>query len=164
VAERGYAYPPRSNDGGTNEWYTPPHLFRDLGLDFDLDPCAPAGGLPWIPAKRFYSVEDDGLTLPWEGRVWMNPPYGRNEIAPWIDRFIAHGNGIALVFSRTDTAWWQYLVRSVDAVSFIAGRLKFVGDSKAGHNSPVPSMLAAFGPECVSAIRRCGLSLSPGGS
>lgn len=161
-AVKGYAYPPRSNDGATNEWYTPPEIFTALGLSFDLDPCAPDGGVPWIPAAKFYSAADDGLTMPWEGRVWMNPPYGRNEIAPWIDRFIDHANGIALVFSRTDTAWWQRLAASADAVTFVPRRIRFVPGGEyggKGHNAVAPSTLAAFGSECAAAIRKCGLSV-----
>lgn len=46
----------------TVEWYTPRYIFDALGLYFDLDPCAPKGGVPWIPAFRSYSIEDDGLS------------------------------------------------------------------------------------------------------
>jgi hypothetical protein len=44
------------------DWYTPEWIFKALGLEFDLDPCSPSGGVPWIPAKRFYTIEDDGLS------------------------------------------------------------------------------------------------------
>ncbi len=90
----------RGYEGRTVEWYTPPGIFEALGLKFDLDPCAPACGLPWIPAARFYSLPDDGLVKPWEGRVWVNPPYGPHA-AKWMRRLAAHGDGIALVFART---------------------------------------------------------------
>jgi hypothetical protein len=54
------------------EWFTPPHIFAKLLLTFDLDPCAPAGGVPWIPARRHFSIEDDGLAQEWHGRVWLS--------------------------------------------------------------------------------------------
>jgi hypothetical protein len=62
--------------GATVEWYTPPEVFERLGLTFDLDPCAPAIGAEWIPAAKRYAIEagDNGLWLPWIGRVWLNPP------------------------------------------------------------------------------------------
>jgi hypothetical protein len=111
--------------GASDEWYTPPSLFDVLGLEFDLDPCAPAGGLPWIPARRFYSLDDDGLSQPWEGRVWLNPPYGARTAA-WVRRLAAHGHGIALVFARTDTTWFHDVAPTAHAITFLAGRLNFV--------------------------------------
>ena len=59
------------------DWYTPPHIFDGLGV-FDLDPCQPIGGVKWIPALQYYTLEDDGLTSDWYGRVWLNPPYGKH--------------------------------------------------------------------------------------
>src|SRR2546423_1714623 len=81
------------------EWYTPPWLFGALGLTFDLDPCSPVEG-PVTPAKRHLTRLDDGLVAPWEGRVWLNPPYGA-ELPKWIGRLADHGDGVALVLSRT---------------------------------------------------------------
>lgn len=96
----------RLREGASAEWWTPPHVFDALGLGYDLDPCAPRGGVPWIPATGHYSVEDDGLGQRWEGRVWLNPPYGR-ETPQWVDRLISHGDGVALVFARVDAKWAQ---------------------------------------------------------
>lgn len=143
------------------EWYTPPHVFDALGLDFDLDPCAPEGGVPWIPALRSCSLADDGLSQPWEGRVWLNPPYG-NAAPRWVGRLIEHGDGIALVFARTDPAWGQYALRCADAVCFIAGRLRFrsgLERNGPGHNAPASSMLLAYGRECADAVTHCGLGV-----
>jgi len=44
---------------GSDEVYTPSLFFERLGISFDLDVCAPKGGLPWIPATDHYSIEDD---------------------------------------------------------------------------------------------------------
>ena len=30
----------------------------------------------------------DGLQLPWHGRVWMNPPYSKDLLAPFVDKLI----------------------------------------------------------------------------
>src|SRR4051812_22584031 len=88
--------------GETVEWYTPPWVFEAIGLRFDLDPASPPGGLPWVPAEHHYSDQDDGLAQPWYGRVWLNPPYGPG-IGQWMSKLADHGNGIALVFNRSDT-------------------------------------------------------------
>ena len=94
--------------GESSEWYTPPHVFDALGCRFDMDVAAPADrSHVHVPADRFLSK--DGLTEPWDGFVWMNPPFGgRNGIAPWLERFIAHGDGVALTPDRTSAPWfWQ---------------------------------------------------------
>ena len=77
-------------------WLTPPHILKALG-EFDLDPCASLDR-PWDTARNHYTVEDNGLVQPWEGRVWLNPPYGAG-MDLWLNRLANHpGGGIALVF------------------------------------------------------------------
>lgn len=145
--------------GASSEWYTPPHVFDALGLQFDLDPCAPRGGVSWIPAEKHYCLGDDGLSRRWFGSVWCNPPYGR-ETAAWVERLVDHGNGVALVFARVDTAWGQRALHAASAVCLIAGRLSFVdghGGPRKGHNAAAPSMLLGFGAICARAVRECGL-------
>jgi len=66
-----------------DEWLTPPHILKALG-EFDLDPCAPVVR-PWPMAKTHYTKVDDGLQKQWFGRVWCNPPYGR-EIGAWVKK------------------------------------------------------------------------------
>ena len=132
--------------GRSVEWYTPPAVFDALGLEFALDPASPPGGLPWVPASRFYSASDDGLSQSWNGRVWLNPPYGPG-IDNWLDRLAEHGNGLALVFARTDTRWFQRAIQSAAAVCFIKGRIAFVSGQQ-GHSAnpaPAPSVLLAYG-------------------
>lgn len=151
--------------GATDEWYTPPAVFDALSIDFALDPCAPLGGLPWIPSRRFYSIEDDGLNQPWEGRVWLNPPYGQ-QTSTWMRRLAAHGDGIGLAFARTDTAWFHAIAPTASVICFIEGRLTFVpsnpknvAEGRTG-NAGAPSMLIAYGDECGEAVARSGLGMT----
>lgn len=147
---------------GTPEWYTPPEVFAALGLRFDLDPCAPP--LPvaaWIPATRRISLPADGLAEPWDGRVWLNPPYA-TQTGRWVGKLAEHGHGISLTFTRTDTPWWQAAVDRASLVCFIAGRVEFVpGDPafRRRSRSGAPSCLIAFGDDCAEAIRRSGLGV-----
>jgi hypothetical protein len=138
-----------------DEWLTPPEIIRSLG-HFDLDPCAPASGRrPWETARRHYSVEDDGLSQPWHGRVWCNPPYGL-EAARWLARLADHGDGIALIFARTETAmFFEHVWQKADAVLFIRGRLHFhhVSGARAAANSGAPSVLVAYGNRNVHALK-----------
>ncbi|WP_081685720.1 DNA N-6-adenine-methyltransferase [Candidatus Solirubrobacter pratensis] len=149
------------NEGATNEWYTPPHVFEALGVEFSLDPCSPPEGVPWIPVKTWMSEADDGLSQRWFGRVWMNPPYGR-VTGKWMHKLRDHGNGIALVFARTDVKWWHETVRDADAVCLVAGRLTFVpGDGqKAPGNSGAPSALVAYGADNAEAVAQSGLGMT----
>lgn len=147
---------------GTAEWYTPPELFAALGLRFDLDPCAPVFPLAsWLPVDRRYSLPVDGLAQPWEGRVWLNPPYAA-ETARWVGKLAEHRHGISLTFARTDTPWWQAAVDRADLVCFAEGRVEFVpGDPafRRRSRSGAPSCLIAFGRDCAEAVRASGLGV-----
>lgn len=148
-------------DGGSDEWYTPPHIFDALGLTFDVDVSAPRDGVPWVPARRWFSRDDDGLSQDWDGRVWMNPPYGRN-IGAWLARMADHAHGIALVFARTDTDWWHEHATTADLACFIRGRLTFLrwdGQRRreGGGNSGAPSVLLAWGGDCADAVAASAL-------
>lgn len=136
------------------EWYTPPSIFKTIDLEFDIDVCSPKGGLPWIPAKRTFCLEDDGLSQPWTGNIWCNPPYGK-ETSKWLKKLSLHGKGIALVFSRTDCKWFHDYVVKADAVMFLKGRIKFVDGNglTGGNGAGCGSILVAWGAENVKALR-----------
>lgn len=136
------------------EWYTPPWVFNELGMTFNLDPCHPSKRLPWVPAERTIDRFENGLLQPWYGRVWLNPPYGK-ETGDWMRRLAAHGNGIALVFSRTDCAWFHESVCMADAALFLQGRIAFVDGRGTGNSGAgAGSVMAAWGAECVDALKK----------
>ena len=140
--------------GATVEWYTPPSLFVALGLDFDLDPAAPVRPPTWIPALNWYST--DGQHKPWQGRVWLNPPYGR-DLPAFVDRMIEHRDGLMLTAARTETRWWQRAAASADAVCFLRDRLHHIRADGHQARSSFGSTLFAFGPDCVAALRTANL-------
>lgn len=140
-----------SNTENKDEWLTPPRIIKALGV-FDLDPCAPITP-PWETALKHYNVNDDGLKQPWEGRVWCNPPYGR-ETFKWIDKLATHGNGIALIFARTETiGFHDHIWNRADAIFFFKGRLKFFHvNGVEGGTANAPSCLIAYGRENVKSL------------
>lgn len=148
-------------NGGHDEWLTPPEILAKLGR-FDLDPCAPAlDRRPWSTADRHFTAEDDGLSLQWNGRVWMNPPFGR-EAVKWLRKMAQHGNGIALIPARTETAmFYECVWGRADAVLFIQGRPHFhyIDGSRAPFNSGAPIALIAYGQHNVDALRQSGLGI-----
>jgi hypothetical protein len=114
--------------------------------DFDLDPCAAPNPRPWPTALQHIALPDDGLLLPWKGRVWLNPPYGA-DIALWMRRMAAHRIGTALTFARTETEWWKLYVWPIAiALLFIYGRLNFCypDGSMSPYNAGGPSVLIAY--------------------
>lgn len=112
-----------TNTTNNDEWLTPPSIIKALG-PFDLDPCSPVNR-PWDTAMRHYTKEQDGLVQPWEGRVWLNPPYGRWTFK-WLEKLADHGSGIALTFARTETKGFHAQVwNRAEAVFFFKGRLRF---------------------------------------
>ena len=144
-------------NGGHDEWLTPPEIVRVLG-PFDLDPCAPITR-PWATAATHYTREDDGLSKPWHGRVWLNPPFGR-EAVKWMRMLCAHGNGIALVPARTETAMFYECVWDVaQAVLFMKGRPHFhyVDGRRAAANSGAPICLIAYGEDNAESLHASGL-------
>lgn len=142
---------------GKEEWLTPPHILRALG-QFDTDPCAPANP-PWRTATTMWTIFDDGLKKDWQGRVWLNPPYG-TQMVKWIIRLADHGRGTALLFARTDTfAFFEAVWARATAILFLRGRLFFyhVNGKAADHNSGAPSVLVAYGEDDATKLTKSGL-------
>lgn len=140
-----------------DEWLTPPEILCVLG-EFDLDPCAPSIR-PWNTAKTHYTKQDSGLSLPWAGRIWCNPPFGR-EAVWWLRKLMDHGNGIALIPARTETAmFYECVWGKADAVTFIKGRPHFhyVSGERAAFNSGAPICLVAYGQDNVTTLLKSKL-------
>ena len=139
------------------DWWTPPEIFAELNLEFDIDVAAPKGGVDWLPSKKFYTKEDDGLSKKWEGRVWMNPPYGKYTQL-WLEKFIDHGNGIALVFNRTDTRWFHNYVTKSDAILFGLDRIHFYNPrEKKFLRGTTGSLFVACGKSNANALKNSNL-------
>lgn len=96
-------------------------------------------------AKNHYTRNENGLVLPWNGRVWLNPPYGRHTF-DWLERLAEHGSGLALIFARTETTGFHAQVwNKAHAVFFFRGRLCFhyVTGEKGGPAN-APSYIVAY--------------------
>lgn len=146
-----------TNTSNNDEWLTPPEMVRSLGI-FDLDPCQPVLP-PFVHAAKGFNIQHDGLKQPWEGRVWCNPPYGR-ETFKWLEKLRLHGNGIALIFARTETKGFHSEIwGKADAVFFFKGRIKFYYiDGREGNSANAPSCLVCYGEDNIKAVMDSGLS------
>lgn len=130
----------------TDMWATPQDFFDALDAEFHftLDVCAVKEN---AKCADYYTPEQDGLTQSWTGRVWCNPPYGRN-VGQWVKKAhdTASGGGfvVMLLPARTDTRWFHDYIYGKTEVRFVKGRLKFGGCQNA---APFPSMVVIFGGE-----------------
>ena len=132
----------------SDEWYTPDKIIEPtvkLMGGIDLDPCSNSKTNPNIPAKNHFTLEDDGLTKTWKGKVFLNPPYSMG-MKKWIEKVHFHFlNGdvteaIILVPARTDTQWLAILKEYPRC--FVKGKLHFSG---AEYPAPFPSIVLYLG-------------------
>lgn len=135
----------------TDCWLTPPALIEALGGadSFDLDPCS-LPERPWPTARAHYTEAENGLLLPWFGRVWLNPPYSVSALTRFLGRMAGHGQGTALIFARTETdAFHRFVWEAATGLLFLRGRLNFhaADGRRADANGGAPSVLIAYGCE-----------------
>lgn len=130
----------------TDLWETPQDFFDRLNEEFhfDLDVCA----LPEnAKCERYFTPEMDGLSQPWKGVCWCNPPYGR-EIGAWVQKASYEATVgqtvVMLLPARTDTRWFHDWIYGKAEIFFIRGRLKFGGCK---NSAPFPSMVVVFRPK-----------------
>lgn len=121
---------------------------------FDLDVAAAAHN---AKAPKFYTREQDGLSLPWAGRVWCNPPY--SDCGAWVRK--AWGEWLRirpvppslivmlLPANRVEQGWWQDHVEpyrdrpgSPLRVEFLRGRMRF---DRPGWEKPAKGDRPPFG-------------------
>lgn len=142
--------------GRNDRWLTPLDIVRALGR-FDLDPCAAPGhataDTTWTPEEV-----GDGLSMPWFGRVWLNPPYGRTQ-RQWVERLVEHGSGIALLPIGTGTKLWQDVIfQQVTGIHFWRHRINFIReDSPETMTSPTESAILAFSEADADALEASNL-------
>ncbi len=140
------------------DWGTPGWLFERLDAEFGftLDPCASPEN---ATCPRFYTREDDGLSLPWQGSVFVNPPYGQ-ELGRWIEKACKSAREgatvVCLLPARTDTIWFhRWVLPHASELRFFRGRIRFAGGR---HSAPFPSVLVVFRP---GDSRGCGTASLP---
>lgn len=144
----------QSTRPGSGVWLTPGYITDALG-PFDLDPCGHEG---WPTARELIFPPRDGLNEPWTGRVWCNPPY--RDAWAWLKRLADHGNGIALVFARTETRGFiDQVWAKATAVKFLHGRLHFhyPDGRRADQNAGAPSVLVAYGASNARSLKNSAI-------
>ncbi len=150
--------PPALLSHESTEHYTPQYILDAviacMGA-IDLDPCSNSREIPNVPAARHYAVQENGLVQPWEGRVFLNPPFG-HDVERWFSKLYLEWSAgrttEAVVWwkSATETAAWKTLTALSCRVCFPSARIRFTGPS--GDDGPGPTFSPALfyvggGPE-----------------
>jgi hypothetical protein len=138
----------------SDQHYTPKWIFDHMSIVFDLDVAAPINGAPHVPTHRYYTELDDGLAQPWEGCVWMNPPYSKP--TPWVDKFIEHSNGIALL-PVTRGKWWDRIWLSDSLLVPTPYNFKFERPDGIKRDITFRTMLIAMGDRAKNALNESNL-------
>jgi len=157
TAARGDRFDPDQFATRNDRWLTPLPMIEALGV-FDLDPCGAPGHDTAVEVWTPESI-GDGLSMPWRGRVWLNPPYGRT-MADWMRALALHGEGTALIFARTETALFHdWVWPHATAILFLRGRVTFLDPEgvAASANSGAPSVLVAYGNRDAERLAISGL-------
>lgn len=102
----------------SDECYTPGDELaraRDVLGRIDLDPCSCSAANLIVRARRYFTVDDDGLSKRWRGVLWINNPYSRP--TPWALKLIASYNSgdvtaaLLLCNARTGAKWYHELAQ-----------------------------------------------------
>jgi len=138
-----------------DELYTPKHIFDALNVVFDLDVCAPIGGPVYTPSVEYFDIHSDGLTARWFGRVWMNPPFSLPR--PWVDKWLEHGDGIALLPLSGNSRWWRKLWHSEAGVLMIEPNTGFINTE--GEEKKIMYGISLWGirDHNIEAMKKSGL-------
>lgn len=132
-----------------NEWFTPDDLFREIEHrygPFDIDAAASEKN---AKCDLFYDEQADGLSQPWEGVVWCNPPY--KNIIDWVRKAFNEcrcgrcKRAVLLLPAQTSTAWFHDYALKYGDLYWVRGKRKFGG---AKGSAIMPSLVVVFYSEC----------------
>jgi phage N-6-adenine-methyltransferase len=131
---------------GVPEWYTPAEYIeaarRVLG-GIDLDPATSETAQKTVKASFYFTVDDDGLSHSWKGRVWLNPPYSADLVGKFVGKLCEHIRAgevpaaLLLVNNATETQWFQPAARQSSALCFPAGRIRFLDEQGDATGAPL---------------------------
>jgi hypothetical protein len=144
----------RKGNPKNDEFYTPKFIFDGLGCKFDLDVASPLHNKTNVPADVKFTVKENGLIQDWKGFIWMNPPFSKSE--PWVDKFILHGHGIALL-PTSKAKWFYKLWINASGIMLLPSNFKFDKPDDLRSDIFMPTVLVAIGQYAQSILQNSNL-------
>ena len=144
----------------SNEWYTPIRYLDAARMvlgQIDLDPASNTTANRDVQASSFFSIDEDGLSKDWPGRVWLNPPYGGLSgpfTAKLVEQFLAGTTTAAVLLvnsNSTDAAWFQPLWDFL--LCFTNHRINFLSPTGQDSGSTHGSVFVYLGSDRSAFIR-----------
>ena len=142
------------------EWWTPQRyveIARKVMGGIDLDPASCAEANKIINARQFFDRETDGLSQQWHGRVWLNPPYGKDARA-FVERLLSEWKhnrvtqAIALLNSNSVESLWFTPLRAF-LLCFPRGRIHFKSPNANLTNATHGSVFVYFGKRHATFVK-----------
>lgn len=149
----------------SDEYPTKPDLWRPISDalgGFDVDPASGCESTPI--ADTCYTVEDDGLSQTWDGRVWLNPPF--SDKTQWYRKAVNELNAgnaeivVALAPVDTSTQWYHNWFSQADVICWLEGRNWYESSGSPSFNT----MVGVFGEppqELIRVLERKGVVTEP---
>lgn len=139
-----------------DKWETPEHIFRKLDQEFHftLDPCAETHT---AKCKKYFTIEEDGLSKDWKGEtVFCNPPYSNENIDMWMEKCYNESlkpntTVVALVAVSASANWWHEWVLNKAELRFVERRVQFVG---APYTATFSSVIVVFGRSGIKSFKQ----------
>ena len=145
---------PIQQNSGNNERYTPKEYIdaaREVLGTIDLDPASSELANETVQATKFYTAEDDGLAHEWHGNIWLNPPYAKDLLPKFAEKFAVSNfnQAIVLVHNATETRWFLNFISKASAVVFPTGRVdcKTPGENR---NTPLQGSAIIYSGDNVN--------------
>lgn len=141
-----------------DEWYTPPDLIKRahhvMGR-VDLDPASCPIANRTVKARMFYTKAMNGLNLalPWAGRVWLNPPYGRGpqSAGAFIERLVSEWQSrrvteaiVCLNLNSMSSEWFRPLHDVASAHGIAYGRPSYIAPDDQEDSSPTKGTVLVY--------------------
>lgn len=143
----------------SDEWFTPKSIIeaaRSAMGGIDCDPASCWEAQTFIGAAVYYSKATDGMRAdaPWNGRTWLNPPYGRGDrsAGAFIGRLIEELRTgsvtqaiTCLNLNSMSTLWFRGVWDNASIHCIHHGRPDFWGPSATGTSPSKGIVLSYFG-------------------